>query len=202
MRNHWFSLISYRVLIKWTSRLIACCFTKVHKRTKSGRFHDHCFRDWLEKLAVPYFNPFSNLPRVIIGDDFASDLSADVIEICGKTKYACYFATKQYTPPSAHWRCCLWTAKTAWRKAFSERKPADGNFYMTLPKTLSKDTFSLLESMENEADYAIIANNWTSSNQTTQSAEWTDKDKRSYISPAPSKPFALWKTRGNEGRAC
>lgn len=108
-------------------------------------------------MTVPYFNHFSNdFPRVIIGDNLASDLSADVTEVCGKNKICMLFSPPNSTHLLQPIDLALYgDMKASWWKVLTKWKQADGKFFTTLPKTLSKDNFSLLESMENEADYAI-----------------------------------------------
>merc|ERR1712015_454566 len=63
-----------------------------YNRTKSGWFDGFCFKDWLKMQVVPYFNHLSNdSPRVLIGDNLASHLSADVIELCEKNNIRMVF---------------------------------------------------------------------------------------------------------------
>ncbi len=129
-----------------------------YNRTKSGWFDGHCFRDWLQRLAVPYFQHLSNdFPRVIIGDNLASHLSADVIEICELNRIHMLFLP----PNSTHLLQPLDVAvygpmKAAWRKVLTEWKKADGRFYTTMPKVhFPRLLFSLLQSMEDKEEYAI-----------------------------------------------
>lgn len=54
-----------------------------YNRTKSGWFDSYCFKDWFQKMMLPYFAGLhSDAPRVMIGDNLASYISADIIGLC------------------------------------------------------------------------------------------------------------------------
>ena len=129
-----------------------------YNRTKSGWFDGFCFKDWLKMQVVPYFNHLSNdSPRVLIGDNLASHLSADVIELCEKNNIRMVFLP----PNSTHLLQPLDVAiygpmKAAWRKVLTKWKQSDGMYYTTLPKVhFPRLLLELMHSMEDKSNYAI-----------------------------------------------
>ena len=131
-----------------------------YNRTKSGWFDGYCFKDWLQRQAVPYFNNLQNdAPRVLIGDNLSSHLSADIIEICEVNNIKMIFLP----PNSTHLLQPLDVAiygpmKAAWRKVLTQWKQREGKYYTTLPKPqFPRLLFDLLnsEGMKNKKQYAV-----------------------------------------------
>jgi len=107
-----------------------------YNRTKSGWFDAYCFKDWLLELAVPYFKRLDNeSSRVLIGDNLACHLSADIIAICETNKIKMVFLP----PNSTHLLQPLDVAvyapmKRKWRKVLTEWKVGEGKFHTSIPK--------------------------------------------------------------------
>lgn len=129
-----------------------------YNRTKSGWFDGFCFRDWLVRIAVPYFRRLDNdAPRVLIGDNLACHLSADTVEICEDNNIKLVFLP----PNSTHLLQPLDVAvyapmKAEWRKVLTEWKVDEGRFHTTLPKNVfPRLLFKLMINMDRKEDFAI-----------------------------------------------
>lgn len=133
------------------------CNTR-YNRSKSGWFDAHCFTDWVDKVAVPYFRHLPNdAARILIGDNLACHLSADVIELCASNNIKMIFLP----PNSTHLLQPLDVAvygpmKAEWRKVLTEWKQGLGRYCTTLPKVnFPSLLFTLLSNMDQKEQFAI-----------------------------------------------
>lgn len=129
-----------------------------YNRSKSGWFDGQCFKDWLAKVAVPYFRHLqNNETRFLIGDNLACHLSADVIELTETNNIKMVFLPANSTHLLQPLDVAVYgPMKKAWRKVLTEWKMGDGKFYTTMPKIqFPKLLFTLLDKMEHKEDYAV-----------------------------------------------
>lgn len=107
-----------------------------YNRTKSGWFDSHCFSDWFDKVALPYFARLENdQPRILIGDNLASHISANILTKCEHNNIKFILLP----PNSTHLLQPLDVGvygpmKKSWRKVLTEWKKGPGKHYTNMPK--------------------------------------------------------------------
>lgn len=131
-----------------------------YNTSKSGWFDGYIFKDWLQRLAVPYFSQLANdAPRVIIGDNLASHLTADVIQTCEDNNISMIFLPSNSTHLLQPLDVAVYRPmKSVWKKILSNWKETEGKFYKTLPKNhFPRLLFALMEhsDMQNRAQWAM-----------------------------------------------
>lgn len=53
-----------------------------YNKSKSGRFEGSLFEDWFKTIALPYLKNLGDCRKAIIGDNLASHISVNVLELC------------------------------------------------------------------------------------------------------------------------
>lgn len=107
----------------------------MYNYSKSGWFDNVLFEDWFNELILPYFRKFPvDMPKAMIGDNFASHITIGVIEECKK------YNIRFILLPSNSTRLCqpLHVAifkplKMQWRKSLSAYKNKNRD---CIPKTV------------------------------------------------------------------
>lgn len=129
-----------------------------YNRTSSGWFDGNTFEDWVETVALPYFNNKTG-KKILIGDNLSSHLSLDIIKKCQEQDV--YFV---FLPPnSTHLTQPLDVAffrpmKIAWRDILFTWKKTEGRVLPTIPKNVfPKLLKKMLEKMEPNIKQNILA---------------------------------------------
>ncbi|XP_063824521.1 uncharacterized protein LOC135074144 [Ostrinia nubilalis] len=99
-----------------------------YNRTKSGWFDMVCFDDWFKYIVLPWANSLDG-PKLIIGDNLASHLSVETIQICQSQNIRFVFLPTNAThltqpldvaffgPMKRHWREILTNYKATYGSA-------------------------------------------------------------------------------------
>ncbi|CAG4981887.1 unnamed protein product [Parnassius apollo] len=123
-----------------------------------GWFDGNTFEDWVETVALPYFNNKTG-KKILIGDNLSSHLSLDLIKKCQQQEVHFVFLT----PNSTHLTQPLDVAffrpvKIAWRNILFTWKKSEGRVMPTIPKNVfPKLLKQLLNKMEPNTKQNILA---------------------------------------------
>ncbi|XP_012551329.2 uncharacterized protein LOC101746451 [Bombyx mori] len=129
-----------------------------YNRTSSGWFDGKIFEDWVETVALPYFNNKTG-KKNLIGDNLSSHLSLDIIKKSKEQDVHFVFLP----PNSTHLTQPLDVAffrpmKNAWRDILFTWKKSEGRVLPTIPKNVfPKLLKKMLEKMEPNIKQNILA---------------------------------------------
>ncbi|XP_013194622.2 uncharacterized protein LOC132903038 [Amyelois transitella] len=129
-----------------------------YNRTNSGWFDGDTFEDWVETVAIPYFNNKVG-KKILIGDNLSSHLSIELIRKCRELDINFVFLP----PNSTHLTQPLDVAffrptKTAWRDILFTWKKTEGRILPTIPKNVfPKLLKKMLDKMEPNIKQNILS---------------------------------------------
>lgn len=108
-----------------------------YNRTKTGWFDGPCFEDWFKYTVIPYFDSLdNNHPRVMIGDNVSTHISASVIELCEKHNILFILLPANSTHLLQPFDIGVFgPMKSAWKKVITDWKRGPGLKHSVLPKT-------------------------------------------------------------------
>lgn len=108
----------------------------VYNRTSSGWFDSECFVDWFKKIAIKYFRRLpADEPKVIIGDNLASHINYNVVELCEEYNTRMVFLPANSTHFLQPLDVGVFSSlKMEWRRLLTNWKLHDGKHMTTLPK--------------------------------------------------------------------
>lgn len=123
----------------------------IYNCSPSGWFDAEIFVDWFKKVIIPFVRRLPSAePTVIIGDNLASHVSFEVIELCQELNIRMTFlppnATHLLQPLDVG---CFAPLKKAWRGVLETWKMGEGKLQGTLPKWIFP---ALLLAMMTEMD--------------------------------------------------
>ena len=107
-----------------------------YNRTDSGWFDAHCFSDWLEHIAIPYFRRFGAPgKKFLIGDNLSSHLSYQAIRLCMKADIHFIFLPSSSTHLTQPLDVAFFRpVKGSWRTILTNWKRGAGESESTVPK--------------------------------------------------------------------
>lgn len=109
-----------------------------YNRTKSGWFDILTFHDWFSTLALPHLKKLPGR-KVLIGDNFSSHLSPEVIQMCEENEIRFCFLPANATHLAQPLDVAFFRPmKQAWRKILETWKKGPGRKYSSIPKEKEK----------------------------------------------------------------
>ncbi|XP_063232409.1 uncharacterized protein LOC134536584 [Bacillus rossius redtenbacheri] len=105
-----------------------------YNRTKSGWFDSFCFSDWVETIAIPYLKKLDGT-KYLIGDNLASHLSVDIIQLCNINNIKFIFLPTNSTHLTQPLDVAFFRPmKNSWRQILEEWKKGPGRNEASVPK--------------------------------------------------------------------
>ena len=108
----------------------------IYNCSKSGWFDADTFIDWFKKVIIPFSRRLpANEPKVVLGDNLASHLSFEVVELCEEHNIRMTFlppnATHLLQPLDVG---CYAPLKRAWRGVLETWEMGEGKHLASMPK--------------------------------------------------------------------
>lgn len=134
-----------------------------YNRTKSGWFDSICYEDWLKSIVIPYCRKLeNNQPRIIIGDNLSSHLSATTIQMCRENNIKPIFLPANSTHITQPMDVAFFAPlKSSWRKILTDWKAGPGLKESNIPKDvfprLLKKLLAALDGTENKIEKNLRA---------------------------------------------
>lgn len=105
-----------------------------YNRTTSGWFDSNTFQDWVESVALPYFQNKEGR-KVLLGDNLSSHLSIDLIRKCKEQDVYFVFLPANSTHLTQPLDVAFFRPmKTAWRDILFAWKKTEGRTQASVPK--------------------------------------------------------------------
>lgn len=105
-----------------------------YNRTKSGWFDSFCFSDWMETIAIPFLKKLDGT-KYLIGDNLASHLSVDIIQLCSINNIKLIFLPTNSTHLTQPLDVAFFRPmKKSWRQILEEWKKGPGRHEASVPK--------------------------------------------------------------------
>lgn len=127
-----------------------------YNRTTSGWFDSNTFQDWVETVALPYFQNKEGR-KVLIGDNLSSHLSIDLIRKCKEKDVYFVFVPANSTHLTQPLDVAFFRPmKSAWRDILFTWKKTEGRAQASVPK---KCFPRLLKKLFEQLDTNVKTNN-------------------------------------------